>query len=155
MIHTVVSGGQTGVDRAALRAARTHGFDCGGWCPKGRRAEDGTIPLEFSMQETDSSEYSVRTQLNVRDSNATLILACGVLDTGTRLTAEFAQAQSKPFQIVNLVVGTTPTETLEWIWRYPINILNIAGPRESESPGIEQVATDWLQRLFSGLTPRN
>ena len=88
----IVSGGQTGVDRAALDAALALGIPCAGWCPKGRRAEDGAIPERYPVAETESADYEERTRLNVGDADATLILASGPLSGGTGLTAETAEA---------------------------------------------------------------
>src|SRR5204862_1053873 len=90
MIARVVSGGQTGVDRAALDVALGLGLPCGGWCPKGRRAEDGPLPERYPLRETPWSGYPQRTQWNVRDSDGTLVLLNGEPDRGTRLTIELA-----------------------------------------------------------------
>jgi len=149
MLQAIVTGGQTGVDRAALRAARALGLRCGGWCPKGRRAEDGQIPAEFCLAETESSDYSLRTQLNVRDSDATLVIARGVLDAGTQLTVEFARSQAKPFLIANIALEHSCAQVANWLSRTPIQTLNIAGPRESQAPDIGRLADDWLRVLFA------
>ena len=91
MLSRIISGGQTGVDRAALDAALEYNFPCGGWCPKGRLAEDGIISQKYPLKETESSEYEVRTKLNVRGSDGTLILTWGKPTGGTTLTVEFAK----------------------------------------------------------------
>ena len=152
MFHTIISGGQTGVDRAALRAARGLGLSCGGWCPKGRQAEDGVIPREFALTQTDSDDYEVRTRFNVRDSDATLIVSNGPLDRGTELTAALANQARKPYRVVDLACESTPRATAAWINTVPGGVLNVAGPRESNCPGIETLAEDWLRALFAACT---
>ena len=91
MIERIVSGGQTGVDRAALEVAIEHQIPIGGWCPRGRRSEDGTIPTKFTLQETPTADYSQRTAWNVRDSDGTLLISCGELTGGTALTKTLAK----------------------------------------------------------------
>src|ERR1700730_12095061 len=100
MIEKIISGGQTGVDRAALDVALTLGIACGGWCPRGRRAEDGQIPPEYPLPETPTDESPRRTEWNVRDSDGTLILTRGAPDRGTALTAKLANRQAKPLYVV-------------------------------------------------------
>jgi len=102
MIKKIVSGAQTGVDRAGLDAAMKLGVATGGWCPAGRLAEDGTIPEKYALTETESADYKVRTEWNVRDSDATLILNLGPLEGGTALTTELAKQHKKPCLIVRL-----------------------------------------------------
>lgn len=87
----IISGGQTGVDRAALDAALQLGIPCGGWCPKGRKAKDGPIPDRYPLKETESGSYPVRTEMNVRDSDGTLILTWGRPTGGTALTVRLAR----------------------------------------------------------------
>src|SRR6266508_6387099 len=96
MITKIVSGGQTGVDRAALDVALELGMPCGGWCPQGRRAEDGRIDDRYPLNETPWDGYPQRTEWNVRDSDGTLILTCGESDRGTALTVRLAQERNKP-----------------------------------------------------------
>ena len=101
-LERVVSGGQTGVDRAALDAAIAVGLEHGGWCPRGRLAEDGVIPSEYQLRETWSADYPVRTEQNVRDSDGTLILGHGPLQGGTDLTWRMAKRHAKPCFVVDL-----------------------------------------------------
>src|SRR5438309_6802555 len=92
----IISGGQSGVDRAALDVALELGISCGGWCPKGRRAEDGVIPEQYPVRENASTSYPPRTEMNVRDSDGTLILTNGRPDRGTALTVNLAKRYEKP-----------------------------------------------------------
>ena len=95
-LRKIVSGGQTGVDRAALDAAMAHDVPVGGWCPKGRRAEDGVIPERYPLKETPSDAYEQRTAWNVRDSDGTLLITDGALEGGTALTMQEAKRQGRP-----------------------------------------------------------
>jgi len=129
--NKIVSGGQTGADRAALDWALAHGVECGGWCPKGRRAEDGVIPFAYPLTETPSSDYAQRTEWNVRDSDATVIFSLARrLTGGSRLTRDLAAHYGKPFLHVHpaLAAGHLLREFLE---RHRIRVLNVAGPRAS------------------------
>ena len=146
----IVSGGQTGVDRAALDTALALGIPCGGWCPKGRRAEDGTIPERYPMAETESAAYEERTRLNVGDADATLILASGPLSGGTGLTAETAVAEGKPLLVANPLTSAPDPETVaDWLAENGVRVLNVAGPRESTQPGIHRAAADFLTRVLA------
>lgn len=144
-----MSGGQTGVDRAALDAALARGLTCGGWCPKGRRAEDGAIPNRYPLTETESADYRLRTQRNVSDSDGTLILAIGELTGGTALTRDIALAQAKPLLLVDLDTPSPTRTVCEWIQENNIRRLNVAGPRESLRPGIADRAREFLLILFA------
>src|SRR3989304_5681242 len=101
-VRQIVTGGQTGVDRGALDAAIARGIPHGGWCPQGRLAEDGRIPDLYQIQENDSPDYTIRTERNVLDSDATLILCRGPLSGGTLLTFHFAKQHQKPCLVVDL-----------------------------------------------------
>ena len=101
-VRRIVSGGQTGVDRAALDMAIAFEFEHGGWCPQGRLAADGRIPCRYHLVETNSANYPVRTRLNVLDSDGTLILHLGNLSGGTELTRQVAEAYHKPCQLTDL-----------------------------------------------------
>lgn len=101
-LHKVISGGQTGVDRAGLDAAIECGIPTGGWCPKGRRAEDGFVPHRYPLVEAPSSGYVQRTKWNVRDSDATVVLVLGELEGGSLFTAEIAAKLSKPCLVADI-----------------------------------------------------
>src|SRR5205823_7624375 len=136
----IISGGQTGVDRAALDVALELDLPCGGWCPRGRRAEDGPIETRYPLRETPSALYPVRTRWNVRDSDGTLILVRGRPDRGTALTRELAEAMRKPLLVVDLDDELCPDAVRRWIEQNGIAVLNVAGPRESSQPGIHAEA---------------
>ncbi|MCG8427252.1 MAG: putative molybdenum carrier protein [Chromatiales bacterium] len=134
----IVSGGQSGVDRAGLDAALALNIPCGGWCPQGRKAEDGVIDQRYPLVETDSDNYSVRTAWNVRDSDGTLIFNQGELEGGTAETVDYALQQGKPCLVVSLDQSIDIETVIRWINDNRIATLNIAGPRESKWPGIQQ-----------------
>ncbi len=148
-VEKIVSGGQTGVDRAALDFALSIGLACGGWCPKGRLAEDGPLARRYPLLETPSSDYSQRTAWNVRDSDGTLILHDGPLTGGTALTLRQALANGKPHFLVDLRLKPDPEPVCRWLRDYPVTVLNVAGPREESESGIYSHALEFLQRLFS------
>lgn len=145
----IISGGQTGVDRAALDAAIVNGLPIGGWCPRGRRACDGIIPDQYPLVETESAEYSRRTELNVRDSDATLVLAFASLRGGTRLTVRFAERYARPLRIVDLNAPIEISEILVWLEHERIAVLNVAGPRESPKRPCYRQARRYLNSLFA------
>ncbi len=149
----IVSGGQTGVDRAALDVAIELGLEHGGWCPQGRRAEDGAIAAEYRLRETESADYSVRTEANVRDSEATLILTWGVPSGGTALTIELARRLHRPSRVVDLADRPEREEAATWLIETGIATLNVAGPRESRCPGIYAAARAYLRRLLLRFVP--
>ena len=145
----VISGGQTGVDRAALDAAMACAIAVGGWCPRARIAEDGLIPARYPLVETPSEKYPQRTTWNVRDADATLIITMGLLDGGSELTAKMAEKLAKPCVIVSLRGYPELGPIRELFQLRPGGIvLNIAGPRESRSPGIYGRSFAFLAALF-------
>ncbi len=144
----IVSGGQTGVDRAALDVAMDLGIAHGGWCPRDRRAEDGPIPPQYRLDPTEASDYAVRTEQNVLDSDGTLILHRGLLRGGTALTAQLARQHGKPCLVVDLDEPGKPRTVRRWLEENGIRTLNVAGPRESQSPGIAAAAASFLRGLL-------
>ena len=149
MLRKIVSGGQTGVDRAALDSARALGLQRGGWCPSGRIAEDGRLQLRYRLVETPSPDYWQRTEWNVRDSDGTLIINRGRLDGGTLATARYAlEAHAKPVYLVEIGRRIRRERFRAWVARHRIRVLNVAGPRESKRPGIYHEARRILLRLL-------
>ena len=136
------------MDRAALDVALELGLSCGGWCPQGRRAEDGIIPDSYPLEEASSPDYRVRTGLNVQDSDGTLILTWGRLAGGTLLTLKLARRLHKPYFVADLVGGGNPTTVQEWGRVNKVRILNVAGPREGEAPGIHDRASSFLREVL-------
>jgi len=136
----IISGGQTGADRAALDFARARGIPTGGWVPKGRLAEDGRIPEHYpGLVECDSAEPAVRTALNVRDSDATLILSHGPLSGGSLLTREEATRWGRPalhLDLDELALPAAADRLRGWLATVRPGILNVAGPRASRDPRI-------------------
>ena len=148
-VKKIVSGGQTGVDRAALDIAAELGIPAGGWCPRGRKAEDGPIPARFPLQEAPTELYAQRTQWNVRDSDATLILTVGELTGGTALTKTSADELGRPCLVIDLAHPPDRQAVLQWLRTHNIRVLNIAGPRESTQPGIYEQAAAFLRHLLA------
>ena len=135
-IIKIISGGQTGVDRAALDTAIALGFEYGGFCPKGRLAEDGVILNKYNLTELSSSKYIMRTFENVQASDGTLILHQGTVSGGTLKTKDYCQLLNKPFFEVILLNDFVKIQLNfdTWIKENHIIIMNIAGPRESAAP---------------------
>ncbi len=144
----IISGGQTGVDRAALDFAINNNIPCGGWCPKGRLAEDGKILQKYPLIETLTTDYKERTEKNIKNSQATIIIHTGKIDIGTKLTIKLCKVYNKPVQIINMKDKHLKKEIFNWIEENNIDVLNIAGPRESNSPGIYNETIYILNRLF-------
>jgi hypothetical protein len=137
------------VDRAALDVARELGIATGGWVPRGRRAEDGRVPARYAgLVESDSEDYARRTDLNVRDADATLVLCFGRPSGGTALTVRRARARRRPLLVLDLQ-GETPEDAAAalrtWLERERPGVLNVAGPRSSSAPRIAEAATAVLR----------
>jgi hypothetical protein len=152
-LRKIISGGQTGVDRGALDAAIALGIEHGGWCPQGRQAEDGQIPDRYQLEETDSPDYPVRTERNVLESDATLILYRGQLSGGTLLTLRMAEEHKRPCLAVDLDSPIQPGGIRKWLEENRVQVLNVAGPRESQNPGVSELARDFMVKLLKGKTP--
>lgn len=140
MIKKIISGGQTGADRATLDVAMSLGYECGGWVPKGRLAEDGIIPDHYpNLTEAPDEQPETRTNLNVRDSDATLILSHGPLFGGSKLTKEIADELSKPsihIDLEKITLEQAAEQLREWLSDVRPHKLNVAGPRASDDAGI-------------------
>lgn len=150
----IISGGQTGVDRAALDAARALGLPYGGFVPKGRRAEDGPLSGDYEgLTETASASYGVRTRCNVATADYTLIVTRGAPDGGTKLTLKVAGARGKPVLCLDLDQGTEAAvgAAKAWLRTLAPGTLNVAGPRESGRPGIHAETRSLLETLFASL----
>ncbi|MFQ5586938.1 MAG: putative molybdenum carrier protein [Thermodesulfobacteriota bacterium] len=147
-IEMIVSGGQTGVDRAALDVALELGIRCGGWCPRGRKAEDGVIDGRYPLRETGSDKYSQRTEWNVRDSDGTLILTVGEPTGGTASTIKAAEEHGRPCLVLDPSTGGDAERFREWTETEMIETLNVAGPRESTLPGIYDMAAAFLRKIL-------
>ncbi len=148
-VAKIISGGQTGVDRAALDIAMELQIDHGGWCPRNRHAEDGVIPKKYKLKETYQSEYIVRTRKNVEDSDGTFLIYYREISGGTLNTRRFAQRLSKPFFLIDASQKKLPKEEFEtWLAEHHITILNIAGPRASSSPVLNNIIHGILRNLF-------
>ena len=150
-ITRIVSGGQPGADRGGLAAAIHCGLPHGGWCPKGRKAEDGRIPAKYLLNEMPSADYLARTEANVVDSDATLIFSHGPLEGGSLKTAEYAEKHGRPWLHINVGSCTRQKaiqDIADWLaGKHPTDagtvppkdcVLNIAGSRASKAPGLDR-----------------
>ena len=147
----IVSGGQTGADRAALDWAIAHQIPHGGRCPKGRLAEDNIIPSRYNLTETPSSEYSERTQWNVRDSDGTVVFSISEeIFAGTLLTVELAEKYEKPY--IHLCKKLIDVDTVNRFQLFLLKLgvvnLNVAGSRASDEPEAYQFVIEILDCAF-------
>jgi len=152
LIEKIVSGAQTGADRAALDVAAELGLAAGGWVPRGRRAEDGTVPQHYEgLVEAESESYEDRTELNVRDSDATVIFSFGPPTGGSALTVRLAHSSGRPFLVLDLEGSTTDEAVASlrtWLAEVRPRVLNVAGPRLSREPRIAAATARILRRVI-------
>lgn len=151
MIAKIISGGQTGVDRAALDAAIRLGIPHGGWIPKGRLTEEGPLPASYALVETASAVYAERTEKNVTDADGTLIISRGALSGGSEVTREMAVKHERPWLHVDLErlsAFQAAIEICHWIDTNRIAILNVAGPRASKDPTIYASVLDLIEAVY-------
>ncbi len=158
-IKEIVSGGQTGVDRAALDIAIELKITHSGWCPYERRAEDGIISTKYNLKEAPKPTleesidpdaiYKKRTELNARDSDGTLIIVKDAPIGGTLYTIEMAEKHKRPYLIFNLLDNTKVTDVANWIIKNDIHKLNVAGPRALQTSGIYDSACNILHQLLN------
>ena len=155
-VARIVSGGQTGADRGGLEAAIHCGLPYGGWCPKGRKSEDGTIPAKYILQEMNTPDYLARTEANVVDSDATLIFTAGRLEGGSLKTSQFAVNYSKPCLHIDTSAvrrGEAVVQIVDWLARVcPRDcVLNVAGSRASKAPQLAGTVRAWLVDVLSAV----
>ena len=146
----IISGGQTGVDRAALDFAIEHGLTHGGWCPKGRKAEDGRIPARYRLRQTRGSDYKERTLRNVLKSDATVIFTRKtLLFGGTKFTQKCALLHGRPLLVLRQSLGPkrAAQKLSRWLRTNEVKVLNVAGPRESQAPQLARFVKATLERL--------
>ena len=150
-LQRIISGGQTGADRAALDWAIEHGMPHGGWCPRGRKAEDGRIDGRYQLNETPSSSYILRTERNVNDSDGTVVFSiAAVLTGGSRRTVELVRKHEKPCLHLSATSDGDKAAGLlrEFIRQHGIKVLNVAGPRGSQAPGVAEFVTATLTKAL-------
>jgi predicted Rossmann fold nucleotide-binding protein DprA/Smf involved in DNA uptake len=148
----IVSGGQTGADRAALDAALQAGAPCGGWAPGGRMAEDGPLAARYPLQEIPGAGYIERTRANVADSDGTVILHGGALEGGTLQTQRFCAELDKPCLVIareQFDESQAAAEIARFVAAHGIHRLNVAGPRASKQPQIYAYVHAVISRLLA------
>ncbi len=146
----IVSGGQTGADRAALDWAIAHGIPHGGWCPKGRKAEDGPIDARYQLQETPSEHYFERTLLNLQDSDGTVVFSIGPELSGrSKKTVWLAQMQRKPVLHISRDSANQGDALLSFVRSHGIRVLNVTGPRSSKEPEVAGFVTATLETAWA------
>ena len=153
MLEKIVSGGQTGADRAGLDAAISCGIPHGGWCPKGRKAEDGTIPERYHLIETAGASYLARTERNVKRSDGTVIFTMGAMTGGALRTADFARRHRKPWlhlDLSGLSAAKAVEELGEFVARNDIRTLNVAGSRGSSHPELYDRVFEIVVAVIAG-----
>jgi hypothetical protein len=148
----IISGGQTGADRAALDVALKLKIPCGGWCPADRRAEDGIIPDRYPMTSLAGAGYRERTRQNVLDSDGTVVLSFGALAGGSKATAGDCRRLGKPCLIIDAKLATAGEAAVllaVFLLRHRIHTLNVAGPRASGQPGTYWFVVEVLMHLLA------
>lgn len=151
MISKLVSGGQTGADRAALDFAIEHNIPHSGWCPKGRRAEDGPIDARYQLTETPTANYLQRTEWNVRDSEATVIFTISPeLTGGSKKTEDFAKRHGKKCLHLHAQLETPAAFLARFVEHHNVKVLNVAGTRGSKEPTVGQFVKRVLEEAFYG-----
>lgn len=152
MLKKIISGGQSGVDRAALDAAIRMGIPHGGWIPKGRRTEEGPLPDAYQLEEMETENYADRTEKNVVDADGTLIISRGTPTGGTDFTRKMALKHGKQMLHIDLSLHGNPLDAASlitsWIKMNNIEILNVAGPRASKDPNIYVETLAILSRIL-------
>lgn len=150
MIKKIVSGGQTGADRAGVDAAIESGLEYGGWIPRGRKAEDGPISKTYAdFREMSFGSYPERTKQNVIDSDGTLIFGYGKLTTGSALTLRLARQYEKPFLHIDLDIETDPADRIrKWVRDHHIKVLNVAGRKLSKAPHIYDAVKTIMKKVL-------
>jgi hypothetical protein len=154
LVYRIISGGQTGADRAALDWAIRNRVPHSGWCPRGRKAEDGVLPAKYKLRETESTDYRQRTRKNVIDSDGTLVVNLRMFEGGTLKTMQYAKSLGKPHLVLQLDVGAGDEnirQFLNWLQRESIATLNVAGSRKSKRPGIYALANELLERAAKAM----
>lgn len=153
-ITRIISGGQTGADRAGLDFAIQHGIEVGGWCPRGRRSESGPIPDIYPLKETPGDSYTRRTTLNVRDSDATLVFHLDPISGGTKETRYHCIRLNKPFVLLN--TNQSVDRLIQFFADHPgLKIVNVAGPRASKCPAIYHHVIQTLTLCYQILIQNN
>jgi len=154
----IISGGQTGVDRAALDAAPRHGIESGGWCPTGRLDESGRIPDRYPVKELENGGSTKRTLQNVKDSDGTIIIYPGKLSGGTEQTLHFCVEQRRPHELIdasNISTEKAAQLIADLVCENNIEILNVAGPRQSEWPEGYGYAAQVLDIFLNSIMSKN
>lgn len=158
-LRKIISGGETGSDRGGLDAAMALGIEHGGWCPKGRRAEDGIIPERYRLEETPERGFAAMMRRNVEAADATIVLTGDKLTPGSRKTIQIAKAADRPVLHVRMAEAEKDREGAcnrirAWLEDHEVEVLNVAGSRESKSPGLQGLVADFLVRVMSPVGSR-
>jgi hypothetical protein len=150
-LEKIISGGQTGADQGALDAAIEAGLAHGGWIPKGRKTEAGPLPRKYRLKEMKTENNPRRTEMNIFEAHGTLIITRGKLIGGSALTRQVAKKHGFPCLHIDLD-RALPAEAVcnakAWVDQYKIKVLHVAGPQESNSPGIHDIAFDIVSRII-------